>query len=68
MPTRSHLGEQSGYARRSADLRASALSGVKSGSPNTRGLRRQTLETFATQGEAEGFAVRIPVKADTVYV
>ena len=57
MPTRSHLGEQSGYAPRSADVRASVVMPVvKSGSPNTRGLRRQTLETFATQGEAEGFA------------
>jgi replication initiation protein RepC len=55
MPTRSHLGEPSGYAPRSADFRTSAA--LPSGkSPNTRGLRRQTLETFATQGEAEGFA------------
>ena len=57
MPTRSHLGEHSGCAPRSVDFRASAAPpGVKSGSPNTRGLRRQTLETFATQGEALGFA------------
>jgi replication initiation protein RepC len=57
MPTRSYLREPLGYAPRSADfLTSAALPGVKSGLPNTRGLRRQTLETFATQGEAEGFA------------
>jgi replication initiation protein RepC len=51
MTTRSHLGEQPGFAG-SPPAVAAGLAVP----PNTRGLRRQTLETFAVQGEAEGFS------------
>jgi replication initiation protein RepC len=51
MTTGSHLGEQSGFAGTPP-----AVAAMLAVPPNTRGLRRQTLETFAVQGEAEGFS------------
>ena len=51
MTTSSHLGEHLSFAG-SPPAVAAGLAVP----PNTRGLRRQTLETFAVQGEAEGFS------------
>jgi replication initiation protein RepC len=51
MTTRSHLGERPGFAGSPP-----AVAACFAVPPNTRGLRRQTLETFAVQGEAEGFS------------